>query len=358
MVTLPVDEINSTDAALVNLWGTTTGTIEYVKFLAGDVTGNFWINGTDALRIQLHFVSGNPFDRGPWTYWKKGVTVNSNWDPPDKPTDFNMTLSGADVPNFDLYAMITGDFTGGYVPGGAKAANANVKMVCDGTGIALAGQETELPVRLVNASTVGAASLIFNFPADLAEVTGVTMKENDGDLSWAVKGNELRIGWNSLHPLWFGSNEALLVIILKPTGTFGGDEEIRLTLAESSLNELADDSYAVFPDATLAVNTLRSPANGTADLICAAPLTLECRPNPFAGYTVLAYSLPADGHVTLLVRDMLGRMVMSPVNETESSGNHSVNLDAVSLQPGVYSATLTLRIGSGEMVRTIKLIRK
>jgi flagellar hook assembly protein FlgD len=86
-------------------------------------------------------------------------------------------------------------------------------------------------------------------------------------------------------------------------------------------------------------------------------MTLENHPNPFAVNTLLTYTLPAEGHVTLMINDMLGRTVKTLVNEPQSTGKHSVNLDASPLQPGVYFATVTLRNSSGELVRTIKIVR-
>jgi len=356
-ITLPTDEINSTDAALVNVWSTTTGITEFVTFLAGDVAGyDSFINSTDALRIQRHFVFGNPFDKDPWSTWKKGITINSNWDPAIKPTDFDVTISGADVMNYDLYTQCTGDFNSSYTPG-VKSTNSEISLIVRQTRLAGPAENLELPVSMINASTVGAVSLILNFPSDLMEISGVTMKENDGQLDWSVRDNELRIGWYSMHPMAFESNEDLLVIHLKTSDTFSQGDLIRIQLAASRLNELADGNFKVIPDAELGIDLLGFSTNGIGYPPLGNPLTVTTSPNPFANYTIISYTLPAAGKVTLQAKDLLGRTVTWLVNEFESSGKHSVTLDALSLQPGVYFATIKLVYGGGEMFKTIKLVR-
>jgi photosystem II stability/assembly factor-like uncharacterized protein len=59
-------------------------------------------------------------------------------------------------------------------------------------------------------------------------------------------------------------------------------------------------------------------------------------PNPFNPSTVITYQLATNTFVTLRVYDMLGRAVKTLVNRRQSSGYHSVILDAGSLPSGVY----------------------
>ena len=358
----PAGGINSTDAAAANAWGATGGSIEYVKFLAGDVAGNLYgpdgfIGGTDALRIQLYFVYGTPFDAPRWVYWEQGVNILNNFNPIPKPANIDVVVgSGASVSGYQLYGLCAGDFNTSFSTP-TKSASSTLMLTHDGTKIAGAGKNVELPLTLMHASTVGAVSLILNFPADLMEVTGVTMMENTGTLGWAVKGNELRIGWNTLEPLNLNAGDELLVISLKTSSTFSQGDAIRIELAADQLNELADGNITVIPDAILGVNTLEFSTNGVVDPVISSALALTSRPNPFAGNTTIVYNLPSDGIATLAVNDMLGRTVSVLVNEEEISGKHSVNLDGILLQPGVYFATLTLKNNSGTLVRTIKLVR-
>jgi Secretion system C-terminal sorting domain len=99
-----------------------------------------------------------------------------------------------------------------------------------------------------------------------------------------------------------------------------------------------------------------------SDMITAAksPLTntpvtfslFQNYPNPFNPTTVISYQLPAKSIVTLKVYDMLGRLVMTLIDETQNVGIHSLTLNATSLSSGVYFYRLT----AGTSVETKKLI--
>jgi Secretion system C-terminal sorting domain len=59
-------------------------------------------------------------------------------------------------------------------------------------------------------------------------------------------------------------------------------------------------------------------------------------PNPFNPATTIRYQLPQDGFVTLKVYDILGKEILTLVNEEKSSGRYEVNFDASKLASGVY----------------------
>ena len=63
-------------------------------------------------------------------------------------------------------------------------------------------------------------------------------------------------------------------------------------------------------------------------------------PNPFNPSTVISYSIPADGFVSLKIYDILGREVGNLVNEEKLAGTYAVNFDASKLPSGVYIYSL------------------
>jgi len=75
-------------------------------------------------------------------------------------------------------------------------------------------------------------------------------------------------------------------------------------------------------------------------------------PNPFNPSTTIAYSILKDGLVTLKVYDVLGKEVVTLVNEVQSAGTRNITFDASSLSSGVYYYQLV----SGEFTSTKKLI--
>jgi len=64
-------------------------------------------------------------------------------------------------------------------------------------------------------------------------------------------------------------------------------------------------------------------------------------PNPFNPTTSIKYELPESGNVKIKIFDILGKEVVTLVNEEKSAGNHSVNFNAGDLSSGMYFYTLS-----------------
>jgi hypothetical protein len=64
-------------------------------------------------------------------------------------------------------------------------------------------------------------------------------------------------------------------------------------------------------------------------------------PNPFNPAAMIKYQLPEDGHVSLKVYDITGRLVATLVDETQRAGYYEVRFDATSLASGVYLYRMT-----------------
>ncbi|MDI6780338.1 MAG: phospholipase D-like domain-containing protein, partial [Bacteroidota bacterium] len=71
-------------------------------------------------------------------------------------------------------------------------------------------------------------------------------------------------------------------------------------------------------------------------------------PNPFNPTTIINFSIPKSGLVTLKVYNILGQEVASLVNEEMKAGNYRVNFNANGLASGVYFYKLQAPIKSGQ----------
>jgi hypothetical protein len=354
------EAVNTTDAAQVNGWGVSPTTIEKVKFYAGDVgtlspyePPNGELNATDASRIQQNFVNGKAFDRL-WTFWRTGQFISAN---PATESYPSVTLEVGLDATANLWGLVTGDFNRSFVPGAKSAGSSSLSLIYTGPVQAAASQAFDLPIHVVHASSVGAVSLILNLPSDLVEVRGVEMSAAHGKLDWAVEGDELRIGWHSTIATELSATETLLTLNLVTKPGFVQGRSIRVSLAGSSLNELADAGYNVIADAVLSVDAVESSTNGIVDPV-AAVIAFMNYPNPFAGYTTLAYTLPESGKVSIEIRNTLGQVIKTLVNDNQSAGDYTVKLDAAILTPGVYTATLRLNGNDEVFVRTIKMVNR
>jgi len=78
-------------------------------------------------------------------------------------------------------------------------------------------------------------------------------------------------------------------------------------------------------------------------------------PNPFNPSTVIKYSIPQDGMVTLNVFNLLGEKVATLVNGIQQAGRYEVNFDASKLASGIY--VYTINSGSFNSVKKMLLMK-
>ena len=78
-------------------------------------------------------------------------------------------------------------------------------------------------------------------------------------------------------------------------------------------------------------------------------------PNPFNPSTIIRYSLPREGVVTLKVYNVLGQEVATLLNnEKQDEGEFEVEFNASTLSSGVYF--YRMNVNNGEFVSVKKLM--
>jgi hypothetical protein len=78
-------------------------------------------------------------------------------------------------------------------------------------------------------------------------------------------------------------------------------------------------------------------------------------PNPFNPSTLIKYSIPESGLVTLEVYNLLGEKISTLVNGVQQAGRYEVNFDASNLASGIY--VYSLRAGSFNLVKKMLLMK-
>jgi len=75
---------------------------------------------------------------------------------------------------------------------------------------------------------------------------------------------------------------------------------------------------------------------GTANIAPESYSLHQNYPNPFNPMTSISYDIQETGHVTLAVFDVLGREVVTLVNDNQTAGSYSVEFNASTLSSGIY----------------------
>lgn len=86
--------------------------------------------------------------------------------------------------------------------------------------------------------------------------------------------------------------------------------------------------------------------SNVVDVAIGIPADFELKqnyPNPFNPSTKIVYNLPMDGVVTLLVYDIMGKEIVSLVNENKKAGSYEVTLDGNRLTSGVYFCKMSAK---------------
>ena len=79
-------------------------------------------------------------------------------------------------------------------------------------------------------------------------------------------------------------------------------------------------------------------------------------PNPFNATTVFSYSITHAGFVNLKIYDILGREILTLVNQNQQAGNYHVSFNALNLSSGIYF--YQLQIGNNYMEKRKMLLIK
>ena len=120
---------------------------------------------------------------------------------------------------------------------------------------------------------------------------------------------------------------------------------------EVQVSEKDGPAFHPYEQEVLVQGSLVTSADESADL----PQTVQLRqnyPNPFNPATVIEYSLPEETQVRLTVYDVLGRQVMTLVDDRQNPGSYNVNFDATRLASGVY----IYRLEAGDVTRTKQMM--
>ena len=153
-----------------------------------------------------------------------------------------------------------------------------------------------------------------------------------------------------------------------------GDVVIPWTRIDKAATSLDIDIYALAPDTkhiffirsvmgervSSATRTNLPVVHYSAVSVEGAELPAEVElsqnyPNPFNPQTTIDYALPQAGDVSLVVYDLVGRIVSTLIDGIQPAGHHEVRFNAGDLPTGTY--LYRLRTGAETVTRTMTLMR-
>ncbi len=267
-------------------------------------------------------------------------------------------VNGESVTGFDILGMCTGDFNSSFSPVTPGVST----VLLTSTGLALkvpVATPFDLPINSVSAiPQLGAVSLILNVPSNLVQVNSVKV----GGIPAVFKhaGNVLKIAWYSPTAVPITAGGSLVVINMTPLTGFTTTQTLRVTLAASNLNELADGLFVPIANPALTVDNVQVTAKASNTTL----ITLSMVPNPATkGQDVtINYILPLPGVFSIEIYDTKGLLMKSLANNKPSGDilNSSIAANLGTLLKGNYYLRLTLIPTDGSIPQTtaIKIMIK
>ena len=307
-------------------------TLEGNHAVVADVNMSQTINGTDALLIQRHVAHLiSTFPTGDLLMATDTAYSNGN--------QFTMNLS----------ALCYGDVDGRY--SGFNRDN-GLELELDGHLVAESGQALDIPVRINADNEVAAITLRLGYPEEYIDIEDVILSATGESLLHGGEAGRLNISWCNLNAIGLAASDELLLIKARTKDLSLLEEEIAFTL--EGYSELNDAEGNHLPDIMLLMPTLTTELLGmTEENVTDAALSIY--PNPTKGETVLCYSLPAEGRVSIALFNMLGVKVADLGNAFQGEGQHEARFNADDLAAGVYYCRFVFT-GENEFVKTVKIV--
>ena len=217
---------------------------------------------------------------------------------------------------------------------------------------------TEIPInQLTNGDT--SYALLRSYGTGLDKLALTSMNETDfkSDLwIYELETNQLSYidtiqGEISYMQTW--SNDNSKVAIGSALSFWG-------SIAPIQIYDFVDDTITVLSDSTMPLFWLGGQELKISENFDVIPLDYFLKqnyPNPFNPITSLRYDLPNDGLVNITVYDMMGRVVKTLVNGSQTAGFKSVQWNATNNRNEPVSAGLYLyTIQAGEFRQTKKMV--
>ncbi len=126
---------------------------------------------------------------------------------------------------------------------------------------------------------------------------------------------------------------------------YGRDGTYNYYVNETHITSNDGKALSPFITASIEIERYKKQTDVKIPIITNAEIEFGNYPNPFNAGTIIRYSLPAAGHVSLSIYDILGRQINVLVDEKQFAGTHTITFQLggnsrSELASGVYYAVL------------------
>jgi hypothetical protein len=187
-------------------------------------------------------------------------------------------------------------------------------------------------------------TLFLGYDQDLVEI--VKVNTNIEGLEFTNKNGKLSIAWSNFASRQILADGSVLSLQVKVKRDINEPLQIFTMLPGS---EFADSGTEVIFGYDLKMANIVTGTNN---------YSLSNYPNPFRNTSNIVYSMPGEGHVQIILTDIVGTQVGTLVNELQKAGTHTYTFDPsqFNLTPGVYLCRIKVSAESGDFLKTSKLI--
>jgi hypothetical protein len=318
---------NATDALVIELYTVGLYPLYGLNLKVGDVTNNLIENATDALWVKFRTIGMiNSYPAGDWMM-----------------IDTTFTLAG--VANINLMGMCEGDVNGSYIPTDTKEATF-LSVKDDGIISIPENMEFDYPVRSNIVADLGAMTLFLGYDADKFEVENASTPMEG--LKYVIRDGEIRLAWSNVTPISVHENDPFITLRMKVKTTLNTPVQV---FDVKSGSEFANEKAVRYDDFKLNMASIKTIGNSTGFSICNYP-------NPFSISTEIVYTLPEEGHVNLVLTNLLGEDLHTLVNTSQSAGSYTIKINPAdfNMVPGVYIYKIKVEGTNSTFVRFNKMI--
>jgi len=223
--------------------------------------------------------------------------------------------------------------------------------IAGGGGGGLCFQTTTSTVKsnLIQYNTSGAGAGIWSAWSDQSVIDSNDILENNGDGIFCKEGSTPLINRNNIC-----GNKGYGVRNIDPSVTVNAKHNWwDHQSGPGGFGPGTGDSVSAFVDYDPWLTNPITNVESEYDKAMATDFVLfQNYPNPFNPSTTISYSIPVNTHIALKVYNVLGKEVLTFINEEQEAGFYEINFDAAELSSGIY----LYQLKTGDFIKTKKMI--